>query len=135
MSYVFTCKTHPDNHLRGPFIRLRGKTGDGTTNLRIDVEQCLKKQGLMEKIKSKEDIIPYSEAAHRALIALRCAKNARPFNMVQDEDYLREVQMLRPGTKVPKPITVQRDLHEIYERASILVQDYFMVMFSPSISE
>ncbi|KAF8901915.1 hypothetical protein CPB84DRAFT_1679392 [Gymnopilus junonius] len=129
MAFVFTCKTCPDNHPRGPYVRLRSKTGTGTTNLRGDVEQCLKKQGLLDESKQPEDTIPYSEAAHRALIALHCAKNARPFNMVQDEDYIQEVKMLRPGTKIPKPITVQHDLHEMYEKASLLVRNYFLVSF------
>ncbi|KAF8960345.1 hypothetical protein BDZ97DRAFT_1604568, partial [Flammula alnicola] len=71
--------------------------------------------------------ISYSEAAHCALIALRCAKNARPINSVLDEDYKLEVEMLRPGTKLPSPMTVQRDLLYIYEQASIAVKNYFLV--------
>jgi len=87
---------------------------------------CLKKQGKTTE-KAVAPVIPYSEAAHRALIALHCAKNGRPFNSVLDEDYHQEVQMLRPGTKIPHPITVQRDLLSIYAQASIAVMNYFMV--------
>ncbi|KAF8799387.1 hypothetical protein BYT27DRAFT_7217763 [Phlegmacium glaucopus] len=74
--------------------------------------------------------IPYSEPAHRALIALRCAKNARPINSVLDDDYKLEVEMLQPGTKIPHPMTVQRDLLYIYEQASIAVKNYFLQLNS-----
>ena len=125
ISMVFTCKTHPHLH---PYARtrLRGKTGDGTSNLQKDVDMCLRKQG-HEHVKPTSSTIPYSEAAHRALIALHCAKNARPINSVLDEDYRNEVEMLRPGTKLPHPMTVQRDLLCIYEQASIAVKNYFLV--------
>jgi hypothetical protein len=127
MSFKFTCKTHPENHV-GPQFRQRTRTGQGTSNLQKDVDQCLKKQGLDSRPKS-ESVIPYSEANHRALIALRCAKSARPINMVLDEDYLAEVEMLRPGTISPSPNTVQRDLTHIYNMTSIYVMNYFMVHF------
>ena len=71
--------------------------------------------------------ISYTEAAHCALIALRCAKNHRPFNSVLDEDYQAEVNMLRPGTKLPHPVTVSRDIQAIYLDMSMHVHDYFQV--------
>jgi hypothetical protein len=103
------------------------KTGDGTSNLQKSVDTCLKKQG-KKRDKPVTPSIPYSEAAHRALIALRCANDSRPINMVLDKDYLAEVEMLRPGTHVPHPVTVQRDLLHIYAQASIAVRNYFMVI-------
>ena len=45
MSFKFTCKTHPENHI-GPQFRQHTRTGQGTSNLQKDVDQCLKKQGL-----------------------------------------------------------------------------------------
>lgn len=72
-------------------------------------------------------MIPYSPAAHRAFIALRSAKSNRPFNAVADEDYLGEVQMLRPGAVLPSPITVSRDIRMIYEEMSRKVREYFIV--------
>ena len=125
LSYVFTCKTHPEHHITTR-SRLRAKTGDGTTNLQKDVDACLLKQGIVHE-KPGSSAILYSAAAHRALIALRCAKSGRPINFVTDEDYIREVQMLRPGTIPPHPSTVQRDLLEIYEQTSIAVKSYFAV--------
>jgi hypothetical protein len=127
MSFKFTCMTHPENHV-GPQFRQRTRTGQGTSNLQKDVDQCLKTQGLDSRPKS-ESTIPYSEANHRTLIALRCAKSARPINMVMDEDYLAEVEMLRPGTLVPSTNTVQWDLMHIYTMASVFVMNYFMVPF------
>jgi hypothetical protein len=37
--------------------------------------------------------------------------------------------MLRPGTKLPHPTTIQRDLIHIYEHASTWVMNYFLVLF------
>ncbi|KAF8234103.1 hypothetical protein L208DRAFT_1061181, partial [Tricholoma matsutake] len=68
---------------------------------------------------------PYSEVAHHALIALRCAKNHQPFNSVLDEDYQTEVQMLQPGMKVPHPMTVSWDVNAMYFEMSKHVQNYF----------
>jgi len=128
MDFVFTCKSHPEFH-PGPRVRGRSKTGDGTTNLRTDVDVCLKKQGI-EAPKASSSYVkvpPYSEKVHCALIATRCAKHARPINTVLDDDYLAEVEMLRPGTKVPHLSTVQRDLMNIYECTSTYVCNYFAV--------
>jgi hypothetical protein len=54
---------------------------------------------------------PYSAAAHHTLIAMWCAKNH--FNSVLDEDYQAEVEMLCPGTILPGPQTVSRDIKSI----------------------
>lgn len=125
LTYLFTCKSHPQHH-PSVIARLREKTGDGTSNLQKAVDVCLKRQG-RTRDKAVSTTIPYSEAAHRAIIALRCAKHARAINSVLDDDYLMEIEMLRPGTRVPKPMTVQRDLLHIYAQASIAVKNYFLV--------
>ena len=127
MTMIFTCKTHPHYHT-SVRTRPRGKTGDGTSNFQKDVDMCLKKQG-RGRIKPKSPAISYSEAGHRALIALRCAKNACPINSVLDEDYRLEVKMLRPGTKLPGAMTTQRDMVYIYEQTSIAVKNYFLVCY------
>ena len=93
---LITCETHPENHV-GPHFCQHTRTGQGTSNLQQDVDQCLKKQSLDSYPKS-DLVIPYSEANHHALIALCCTKSACPINMVTDEDYLAEVEMLCPGT-------------------------------------
>ena len=129
LSFVFTCKSHHELH-SGPIIRARKKGGaDGTTNLQKAADSCLKKQGIERQKNTPADVIPYSESGHRVLIAMRCAKQSRPINTVLDEDYLQEIQMLRPGTKIPHPTTVQRDLIHIYVHASTWVMNYFLVCF------
>ena len=127
MSFKFTCKTHPENHI-GPQFCQHTRTGQGTSNLQKDIDQCLKKQGLDSHPKS-DSATPYSEANHCALIALHCAKSACPINMVVDEDYLAEVEMLHPGTVVASPNMVQWDLTHIYNMTSMHVMNYFMVCF------
>jgi len=89
----------------------------------------LSKLGIEREKKSDETTIPYSPDAHRALIAICCARSSCPINSVIDEDYQREVQMLRLGTKLPLPQTVQCDLIHIYTHMSIFVINYFMVCF------
>jgi hypothetical protein len=74
------------------------------------------------------DFVPvYSEAAHRALIALRCATSHRPFNAVEDKYYRAEVQLLRPGTDIPTPRTVSNDINHLYLELSKDVRQYFKV--------
>ncbi|EDR06267.1 uncharacterized protein LACBIDRAFT_300316 [Laccaria bicolor S238N-H82] len=86
---------------------------------------CLQAQGI-SKMQPKDDApIPYSVAGHRALLAQCCATSACPFNMVSDPDYLKEVQMLRPGTAAHSPNTISRDLNQIYLDMSIHVKNYF----------
>ena len=88
----------------------------------------MRKQGIELQKNTSADAIPYSESGHNVLIAMRCAKQSRSTNSVLDEDYRWEVEMLRPGTKVPYPTTVQRDLIHIYEHASTWVVNYFLVL-------
>lgn len=126
--FVFTCKTNPEGHK--PHFRPRKKTGEGTSNLQSGINQCFERRGESRPgnaMAAHAATIPYTEAAHRALIALRCAKNHRPFNSVLDEDYQAEVNMLRPGTKLPHPVTVSRDIQAIYLDMSMHVHDYFQV--------
>lgn len=127
MDYIFTCKLHPENHPGGALICACAKTGNGTTNLQKRMDTYLKKLGFEHEKKRDETTIPYSPEAHRALIALCCAKSSCPINSVLDDDYQREVQMLRPGTKLPSANTVQRDLINIYTHMSIYVMNYFLV--------
>ncbi|KAJ7619598.1 hypothetical protein FB45DRAFT_678124, partial [Roridomyces roridus] len=69
----------------------------------------------------------YSEATHRTLIALRCASSKRPFNQVEDKFYRQEVELLRPGTKVPSADTVANNVQRLYRTLAADVRDYFQV--------
>jgi hypothetical protein len=123
--FVFSCKVDPAHHL--PHLHARMSTGHGTKNIQDGVKACNKRVGTSSTTPVVNIHEPYSAAAHRTLIAMRCAKNHRPFNSVLDEDYLAEVQMLRPGTIPPGPQTVSRDIKAIYSEMSKNVGDYFLV--------
>ena len=77
--------------------------------------------------------LSYSYPKHRALIAARCAANKRPFNSVADPYYIQEVEMLRPGTKLPSPTTVSRDIKAMYSIGAEVVREYFSVCNIPHI--
>ncbi|KAF8220481.1 hypothetical protein L208DRAFT_1068979, partial [Tricholoma matsutake] len=100
----------------------------GTSNLQLGVAQCTKHHGLLGTQVSKSGP-PYSEAAHCALIALHCAKHHQPFNLVLDDDYQTEVQMLQPGMKIPHPMTVSQDVNAMYFEMSKHFQNYFQACF------
>jgi hypothetical protein len=129
LSFVFTCKVDPAHH--PAHIRARMSTGHGTKNIQDGVKACHKRIGTITGTTTvKSTGQPYSAAAHHTLIAIRCAKNHRPFNSVLDEDYQAEVEMLRPGTIVPGPQTVSRDIKSIYAEMSKNVRNYFMVAYN-----
>lgn len=69
----------------------------------------------------------YSEEAHHAIIALRCATSHRPFNSVNDKYYKMEIELLHPGTKIPSPKTVSLDVKHLYVEPSKDVCTYFRV--------
>ncbi|KAJ7448485.1 hypothetical protein FB451DRAFT_975327, partial [Mycena latifolia] len=50
----------------------------------------------------------YTEARHRALYALRCARNKYSFESQDDELYRLEVDLLRSGAVAPSSAVVQR---------------------------
>jgi hypothetical protein len=102
------------------------KSEDGTTKSLKDVKQCEEKQGIYQP-RPASSSVPYTVENHHALIALRCAKHARPMNEILDDDYQTEVDMLRPGTVVPHPTIIQQDLINIYVHMSTFVMNYFLV--------
>jgi len=125
--FVFTCRNFPSTHLA--VERERTKLSQGTTNLQNAVKVCNRRRGVITSplARSGPPAPVYSEAGHRALIALRCAKLQRPANMVVDPEYKQEVEMLRPGTIIPNPSTVARDIRELYNEGSKQVRAYFSV--------
>ncbi|KAJ6632312.1 hypothetical protein B0H10DRAFT_1772265, partial [Mycena sp. CBHHK59/15] len=109
----------------------------GTKNLQRSMEQCCRKRGVVADVDSSKgaqqdlfcSVSHYTPAHHRALIALRCARSHRPFNSVKDELYLEEVELLWPGTHIPSPSTVLRDVQTLYLEGSKQVKEYFKVQF------
>ncbi|EJC99096.1 uncharacterized protein FOMMEDRAFT_94586 [Fomitiporia mediterranea MF3/22] len=103
------------------------KTNNGTGNLLCTAQVCDSQRKVFSSMTAPELSIPYSEATHQALIALRCAKSNRPFNSVKDKYYGLEVNMLCLGTVVPVPSTILKDIKHIYEGLSVNVCNYFKV--------
>jgi len=111
------------------------QTGQGTKNLNRGIEECVRRRGVSTEGPNAKgaqqtlsgSISKYTPEAHRALIAMRCAVNKRPFNSVADPLYIEEVKLLRPDVIVPSPRTVSRDINEIYREGSKNVKEYFSV--------
>jgi hypothetical protein len=133
LCFKFECRCDPVKHHAQ--FRQREKTASGTSNLDRTAKACNERRGLGKPEDTSKgaqqtlgnSISTYSEAKHRALIALRCASSHRPFRSVKDPFYVHEVEMLRPGTKLPSPSTVSRDVCALYDRGAHFVKDYFAV--------
>lgn len=108
--------------------RGRLETSQGTSNLERSRKKCMQRRGVDEThVADAQQLVTYSQPKHRALIAARCASSRRPFNSVADPYYIQEVEMLRPGTKLPSPATVSRDINMMYKFGGDRVRDYFSV--------
>ncbi|TFK28317.1 hypothetical protein FA15DRAFT_584656, partial [Coprinopsis marcescibilis] len=101
----------------------------GTGNLVATEGAYLKHHGLSRPGATQSQSLPYSEALHHVLIALRCAASTHPFDMILDKWYQAEVEMLCPGTKLPHPVTVSRDLKRLYAGMSTTISNFFIVRF------
>ncbi|KAK6992134.1 ribonuclease H-like domain-containing protein, partial [Favolaschia claudopus] len=129
--FLFTCRFDPKNH--NVQRRKRIQNSQGTSNLARTMKTCCESRkvevGADSSKGAQQDlhrsVSRYTPAHHRALIALRCAASHRPFNSVTDPLYLEEVELLRPGTNVPSPSTVSRDVRALYEEGSKQVKEYF----------
>ncbi|KAK7440073.1 hypothetical protein VKT23_017322 [Stygiomarasmius scandens] len=98
---VFICETLPDQHTR----QYQEYTQNTTSNLKTTMDSC----------KSKNPtLFPATPVAA-----------STSFKMVGDELYLREVELLRPGTKVPSEDTVANDVQRLYKGLSFTVKSYF----------
>lgn len=69
----------------------------------------------------------FSLAAYRANIALWCAKSNCPTSIVQDEYYINQIHLLRPGTAIPSQHTVGRDLLRLHNKLAIGAKKHFKV--------
>ncbi|KAG2118386.1 hypothetical protein DEU56DRAFT_747789 [Suillus clintonianus] len=112
------------------------QTGQGTNNLVTGMKDCAARRGVSSGSDATGtqqtitgSVSKYTAEAHRALIAMHCAVNKRPFQSVADPLYIEEIKLLRPDVKVPSPRTVSRDINTIYTEASHNVKTYFEVRF------
>jgi hypothetical protein len=91
--FVFTCNVDPTHHTLHVCPRM--SIGHGTKNLQEGVQSCDKHLGVAAGVVSVQPAgEPYTPAGHCTLIALQCAKNHCPFNLVLDDGYQAEVEML-----------------------------------------
>ncbi|KAI6115820.1 hypothetical protein EDD16DRAFT_1476155 [Pisolithus croceorrhizus] len=113
------------------------RTAHGTKNLARGIDQCNERWGVTSRDpgdpsavgeqQTTESVSEYTPARHRAIIAMRYSVPKRPYDMVGDPLYVEEIQLLRPGTVIPSPATVSRDVNEIYKVGSKHVKEYFSV--------
>lgn len=123
---VYTCKHNDPNHRTISKTRLQLR--HGTKNLNSSAETCDKRHPERLREATSIDSPPvYSESRHRALIALRCASSKRSFHSLLDPLYHAEVELLRPGTRLPVPQTSKRDLLVLYHGFQPLLTAYFLV--------
>lgn len=128
LTFRFTCRFDPDGHPSS--TRRRLDTSQGTSNLERSRKKCMQQRGSNDApapTTPQPPLLTYSQSKHRALIAARCASSKRPFNSVADPYYTQEVEMLRPGTKLPSPATVSRDINMMYMFGAEAVREYFSV--------
>ncbi|KAH7334997.1 hypothetical protein B0J17DRAFT_732961, partial [Rhizoctonia solani] len=59
------------------------------------------------------------------LLALWCAQNHCPFEMVSDDLLAAIMNELRPGTTLPNPTTLSRDVQSLYQCNMQAIQGYF----------
>jgi len=69
----------------------------------------------------------YSDARFRYLLAMWCARRHRPFNIVTDEELVEIFTMLYARVEVPHPITISRDVKEIFQQCKQNVTDTLQV--------
>ncbi|QRW12433.1 hAT family dimerization protein [Ceratobasidium sp. AG-Ba] len=114
----FDCQFDSPHHVSQ--FRERLRTGDGTQNLLNTARACNRQRGVL--VASNASLYPqlsYSATRHRAILALRCARDRRPFESVVDELAQLEVEMLRPGTHLPTGATLSRDALHLYQSSSL----------------
>ncbi|KAF8595108.1 hypothetical protein BDV93DRAFT_457541, partial [Ceratobasidium sp. AG-I] len=103
-------------------------TSSGTNNLLRKILQCSATEASHEPVKdSSVAARPFSVARFRALLALWCARNHRPFELVENTLFGAIVDELRPGTLLPDPTTIGRDVRNIYCKNEDWIRSYFKV--------
>ncbi|CAE7107559.1 unnamed protein product [Rhizoctonia solani] len=106
-----------DNPDHSPICRGRLRSSEGTHNLIEAAKACDRQRGVIQPCypqASGAATVKYSVARHRAILALRCARNHRSFESVVDELHREEVELLRPGTTLPSSATTSLDTKRLY---------------------
>lgn len=134
--FVFKCKF--DNASHPTISRPRSNTSWGTSNLINANKKCDSTRAVQPDASGSNSLssadsngpVPFSNAAFRALIALRSAASNRAFNEVKDPFFIQCIELLRPGTRVPSPSTVSDDVKFLHAKMCERVAEYFEVRTS-----
>ncbi|KAF8606536.1 hypothetical protein BDV93DRAFT_553705, partial [Ceratobasidium sp. AG-I] len=110
-----TCKTDPENHL--PQYRNRQDTSSGTHNLQRKADACNQRHQVHKL--ANGSYRHFSPSRFRAILALWCARNHRPVELVQDELFSLMINELRPGVSLPDRTTITRDIRGIYSHNNV----------------
>ncbi|GJE85026.1 hAT transposon family protein [Phanerochaete sordida] len=112
IKYKFICKTSPSTK---PLTRARWD--DSTSNLVRHVNACNKSSKPPPGQKAIDDFAQgttYNPAKFRVKLNIWIARRHRPYNIVQDPEFLELLRMLNAKVEVPHPTTISRDIREIF---------------------
>lgn len=130
INIIFTCKRDPIRHAP----QSRHRLDSSTSNLIRGIKNCDKRRNAGNqdgKGMKQQDLhqvgSEYSFSKHRALIAMHCATSKRPYNYVKDPYFIKQVQLLRRGTKLPDPTTISRDVLTLYRETAKHLKKKFKV--------
>lgn len=114
-------------------FRMRSKLKDGTSNFRAATTLCNRRRG--KGTPAQSPLPEYTEARHRAIIAVHVSACKRLFHSVEDPEYLEELRLVsrNPDIKVPSQETVQDGVKRLYVGLAPLLTAYFEVCLSDSI--
>jgi hypothetical protein len=114
--YRFICKRNPSQFVQ------RHRFEDSTSNLARHVEKCSpSKNATTEQMAAFVNGSTYSSAKFRFLLAVWCARRHRPFSIVADPELHDLFKMLHGRVEIPHPITISRDVKEIFTLSKIHV--------------
>ena len=125
LSLRLDCKYNDPEHR--PHLRERAKLKQGTSNFRASALVCDRRHG---KGPSEQLTVPqYTEARHRAIIAVHVAARKRSFHSVEDPEYYEELKLVsqNPNIKIPSQETVRDDVERLFEGFAPLLTAYFEV--------
>lgn len=125
LSLRLNCKYNDPAHK--PHTRERAKLKQGTLNFRGSALLCDRRHG---KGPSRQLTVPqYTEARHRAIIAVHVSARKWSFHSVEDPEYYEELQLVsqNPNIKVPSQETVRDDVERLYEGLAPCLTAYFEV--------
>ncbi|KAG8747952.1 hypothetical protein FRC11_012206, partial [Ceratobasidium sp. 423] len=122
--YKFTCKSDPQRHKA--LYRWHKDDSSGTKKFIDAANWCNARLNVAQQPEeSTEQVSQFSLARFQAFLALWCARNHRPFEMINDDLFAAIVNELRPGTLLPDSTTLSRDVQSLYQQNMQAIRHYF----------